>query len=317
MGFTKRFALFSAASAFTALVNGSTPTLAADLKGTVKVDGSSTVFPITEAMAEEFQKVNHGIKVTVGVSGTGGGYKKFTVGEIDVADASRSIKPDEQQKCKESNIEFMELPIAYDGITIVINPKNTFVNELTFDQLKKLWEPGSKVVTWKDLNAAWPDQKIKLYGPGSDSGTFDYFTEDVVGKAKASRSDYTSSEDDNVLVKGVEGDTYALGYFGYAYFKESKGKLKAVAIDHGKGATLPDDKAIASGSYPLSRPLFITVNKKSAERPEVDAFVKYYLSNAKELAHSVGYTSLPDAMYSQVMKRYEAKQVGTWQASTH
>lgn len=300
------FALFSSFSA-----------QAADLNGTVKIDGSSTVFPITEAMAEEFQKTNKNVKVTVGVSGTGGGYKKFVAGEIDIADASRTIKPEEQAKAKEGGVEFMELPIAYDGITVVVHPKNDWAKSMTFEQLKKLWEPGSKVATWKDLNPAWPDQKIKLYGPGADSGTFDYFTEDVVGKAKASRSDYTQSEDDNVLVKGVEGNQYALGYFGYAYFREAKGKLKAVALDHGKGAVMPEDKTIEDSSYPLSRPLFINVNKKSAGRPEVDAFVKYYLSNAKTIAHSVGYTPLPEKLYTEVMKRYEAKQAGTWQAASH
>lgn len=300
------FALFSSVTAH-----------AADLKGTVKIDGSSTVFPISEAMAEEFQKTNKGVKVTVGMSGTGGGYKKFAAGEIDVANASRGIKSEEQQKCKEGGVEFIELPVAFDGLTVVVHPKNDFAQSMTFEQLKKLWEPGSKITTWKELNPAWPDQKIKLYGPGADSGTFDYFTEAVVGKAKASRNDYTQSEDDNVLVKGVEGSQYALGYFGYAYFREAKGKLKALAIDHGKGAVSPDDKSIENGTYPLSRPLFIAVNKKSASRPEVDAFVKYYLSNAKAIAHSVGYTPLPDKLYSEAAKRYEAKQTGTWQAASH
>jgi phosphate transport system substrate-binding protein len=290
---------------------------AAELAGTVKIDGSSTVFPITEAMAEEFQKANPKVRVTAGVSGTGGGYKRFVVGETDLNDASRPITADEAAKAASHKIEFIELPIAYDGITVVVNPKNAFVKALTKEQLKKLWEPGSKVATWKDLDPSWPADKIKLYGPGADSGTFDYFTEEIVGKAKASRSDYTASEDDNTLVNGVAGDLNGLGYFGYAYYVENKTKLKAVGVDGGKGAKAPDDKSIEDGSYALARPIFIVVNKTAAQRPEVDAFVRFYLANAKEIVKSVGYTPLPAALLDDSVKRYEAKKTGAWQKSSH
>lgn len=292
-----------------------TTTQAAPLEGTVKVDGSSTVFPITEAVAEEFMKVNPKVKVTVGVSGTGGGFKKFTVGETDINDASRPIKPEEVAAAQTNKIEFIELPVAYDGITIVVNPKNTWVKTLTIAQLKKLWEPESKVKTWKDLDPAWPDQAVKLYGPGPDSGTFDYFTEHVVGKSKSSRSDYTSSEDDNVLVNGIAGETNALGYFGYGYYVENQKKLKALPLDGGKGAIMASESTIRDASYPISRPVFICVSKKSAERPELDAFVKFYLTNAGKLSKEVGYTALPDTMYKDVQKRYESRKTGNWQAS--
>jgi phosphate transport system substrate-binding protein len=295
-----------------------TPALAAGLSGTVKIDGSSTVFPITEAVAEEFQGANKDVRVTVGVSGTGGGYKKFVAGEIDVANASRPIKAEEIAKATEGKIEFLELPVAYDGLAVVVNPKNTWVKTLTKVQLKRLWEPSSGVKTWKDLDATWPDEPIKLYGPGADSGTFDYFTEEVVGKSKASRSDYTASEDDNVLVNGIAGDKNALGYFGFAYYAENKAKLKDVPIDGGKGAVSPDDGSIRSGKYPLSRPLFIAVNKASLARSEVEAFVAFYLKHAKTLAHEVGYTGLPDALAAEVQKRFEARQTGPWTANaTH
>ena len=306
-----RFAIVSfLASVLTNLAFG------ADLTGSVKVDGSSTVFPLTEAIAEEFQAAHPKVKVTVGVSGTGGGMKKFLAGELDVAEASRPVRPDEAQKAKEVGIEFMELPVALDGLTVVVSPKNDFVKSLTQEQLKKLWEPGSKVKTWKDLNPAWPADVIKLYGPGSDSGTFEYFTEKVVGKAKASRNDYTASEDDNVLVNGVHGDKNALGYFGYAYFAENMKKLHAVAVDFGHGVVLPDDETITSGKYPLSRPLFVVVSKKAAAKPEVDAFVRFYLKEAKGLTKSVGYTVLSAAMYGEAQKRYDARKTGSWKADT-
>lgn len=294
----------------------STAALSAGLSGSVKVDGSSTVFPLTEAVAEEFQAANAKVKVTVGVSGTGGGMKKFVAGELDVAEASRPVRADEAQKGKEAGIDFMELPVAFDGLTVVVSPKNTFVKSLTLDQLKRLWEPSSKIKTWNDLDAAWPKEAIKLYGPGSDSGTFEYFTEHVVGKAKASRNDYTASEDDNVLVNGVAGDKNALGYFGYAYYQENPKKLRSVPIDAGKGPVAPEDMTIANGSYPLARPLFLVVSKKSAERPEVDAFVRFYLKEAKGLTKSVGYTVLPQAMYDEAFKRYDARKTGSWQSGT-
>jgi phosphate transport system substrate-binding protein len=298
------------------LLHGS-HTSAAELTGAVKVDGSATVYPVSEAMAEEFQKANKGIKVTVGSAGTGAGYKKFCAGELDVADASRAVKPDELAKCTAAGIELIELPVAYDGLTIVVHPSNTFVKSLSFAQLKKIWEPGSKVKSWKDVDASFPDQPLKLFGPSSEHGTFDYFTEEVNGKAKASRSDYNAAADTNSLVGGVAGDKFALGYFGYAYYSEGKNKVKAVAIskDAKAAAILPEAKTIEDGSYPLSRPLFITVNKKSAARAEVNAFVEYYLKNAKDIAKSVGYTAAPQKMADTAAARYQARTVGAWPSS--
>lgn len=249
------------------------------LTGEIKIDGSSTVFPITEAVAEEFKKVHPEVKTSVGISGTGGGFKKFTVGETDISNASRPIKDSEKKAAEENKIEFLELPVGYDGLSIVVNKENTWVDKLTLDELKKMWEPGSQVKKWNQIRPEWPDMDIKLYGPGTDSGTFDYFTEAINGKEKASRSDYTPSEDDNVLVMGVAGDKGALGYFGYAYYLENKDKLKVVPIDAGNGAVAPDEKTINDGSYkPLSRPIFIYVNKASLERPEVKEFIKFYLT---------------------------------------
>lgn len=285
-----------------------------NLSGSVRLDGSSTVYPITEAVAEEFQKANPKVKITVGVSGTGGGFKKFIAGEIDINNASRPISADEAAKAKAAAIDFIELPVAYDGITVVVNPRNTFLKSLSIEQLKKLWEPGSTVRTWKDLDPNWPAENIKLYGPGADSGTFDYFTEHVVGKAKASRTDYTASEDDNTLVKGVSGDINALGYFGYAYYIENKKKLTAISINDGKNAVEPNDQSIQSGSYPLSRLLFLCVSKQATSRTEVDAFINYYLKSARELASAVGFTPLSETTMSAVMKRYETRTTGNWQA---
>ena len=311
----KRFG-FALILGFSAL--GFAPSVwAVGLSGSVKVDGSSTVFPLTEAVAEEFQKANPQVKVTVGVSGTGGGMKKFVTGEIDVAQASRPVRPDEAKKAKENGIDFMELPVAFDGITVAVSPKNDFVKSLSSEQLKKLWEPGSKVKTWHDLNPAWPSDTIKLYGPGSDSGTFEYFTEHVVGKAKSSRSDYTASEDDNVLVNGISGDKNALGYFGYSYFAENSKKLRAVSVDAGKGAIIPDDSTIASGQYSLSRPLFLVISRKASDRQEVDAFARFYLKEVTNLAKSVGYTVLPQQLLDEVLKRYESRKLGSWQAASH
>jgi phosphate transport system substrate-binding protein len=288
---------------------------AADLTGNVRIDGSSTVFPVTEAVAEEFRNEAPKVKVTIGISGTGGGFKKFTAGETDISNASRPIKAEEIAKAKENKIDFIELPVAYDGLSIVVNPKNTWANSITIAQLKKLWEPGSTVKTWKDLDPTWPANPIKLYGPGTDSGTFDYFTEEVVGKARASRPDYTASEDDNVLVGGIAGDVNALGYFGFAYYSENKTKIKALQVDGGKGPITADDKTIENSTYPLSRPVFIVVSTKAAARPEVDAFIKFYLKNISTIAKDVGYTPLPKAMYDEALKRYETRKTGTWHAS--
>lgn len=243
----------------------------------IKVDGSSTVFPITEGIAEDFQKANKGLKVTVGVSGTGGGFKKFCRDETDISNASRPIQASEMALCKAAGIEYYELPIAFDALTVVINPRNTWLKQATVAELKTMWEPAAqgKVTRWNQVNPTWPDQPIKLFGAGADSGTFDYFTEAIVGKAKSSRGDFTASEDDNVLVQGVAGDVNAIGYFGYAYYAENTNKLKALAIveKEGKPAVLPSAETVANGAYqPLARPIFIYVRVKSMEKPEVKKF---------------------------------------------
>ncbi len=264
----------------------------------IQIDGSSTVFPVTEAVAEEFQKSKKGkIKVTVGIAGTGGGFKKFCRGETDISDASRPILKSEMDICKQSNVQFFELPIAYDALTVIVNPKNDWVKALTVPDLKKMWEPGAqgKITSWNQIRSEWPNSPLKLFGPGADSGTFDYFTEAVVGKAKSSRGDFTASEDDNVLVQGVANDRNALGYFGFAYYIENQGKLKAAAIDGGKGAVLPSAKTVEDGTYqPLSRPIFIYVSKKSYDsKPEVKEFVEYYLKQGPQLIRQVKYVPLP------------------------
>ena len=269
----------------------------------VKVDGSSTVYPITEAVAEEFQKSKkNSIKVTVGISGTGGGFKKFCRGETDISDASRPILSKEMDDCKAAGIEYIELPVAFDALTVVINPKNTFLKSITVEELKKMWEPGAqaKVTKWNQINPAWPDAPLKLFGAGSDSGTFDYFTEAIVGKAKSSRGDYTASEDDNVLVQGVARDVNAIGYFGFSYYVENKDKLKAVAIVEkpGKPAVEPSLEAVIKGIYqPLARPIFIYVSVKALSKPEVKEFVQYYMTHGAKLSKEVKYVPLPDSAY--------------------
>ena len=270
----------------------------AGLSGAVRIDGSSTVFPVTEAVAEEFQIENRDVRVTVGISGTGGGFKKFGSGETDISDASRQIKETEVEACAAEGIEPMEITVGFDGLAVMVNPANDFVDCLTVDELKRIWEPGSQVTTWQDVRALWPAEEIKLYGPGTDSGTFDYFTEAIVGEEDASRPDFTASEDDNVLVQGVTGDRYSLGYFGYAYYAENTDKLKLVAVDGGAGCVAPDPATVQSGTYtPLSRPLFIYVKEQSLQRPEVKAFVEYYLTNAAELVPQVGYVALSPDRY--------------------
>jgi len=285
---------------------------AAPLSGTVKVDGSSTVFPITEAVAEEFQIANPKVRVTVGISGTGGGFKKFYAGEIDVSDASRPIAAAEMEAAAKNGVEYVELPVAYDGLSIVVNPRNTFVSSLTVEELKKIWQPESTVKLWSDVRPEWPAKPISLYGAGHDSGTFDYFTEAIVGKAKSCRSDYTASEDDNVLVQGVEGDQNALGFFGYAYYAENTSRLKLVSVDPGTGAVAPSEETIRNGTYtPLSRPIFIYVSTAAAARPEVTAFVEFYLENAPALVAEVGYVPLPAAVYDLALARFEQRTAGT------
>ena len=282
------------------------------LSGTVSVDGSSTVFPITEAVAEEFQKEHRGVRVTVGVSGTGGGFKKFDLGETDINDASRVIKEKEAQACMDNGIEYIELPVAFDGISVVVHPDNDFVDHLSVEELTRIWQPGSTVKTWADVREGWPDEEIKLYGPGVDSGTFDYFTEAINGKSQACRSDFTASEDDNVLVQGVAGDHYSLGFFGFAYYEENQDRLKVVPIGEAGSAVAPSVESINDGSYtPLSRPIFIYVNKAAADRPEVDAFVDFYLANAPVLVREVGYVPLPDDVNALVKARYDDRVTGS------
>jgi phosphate transport system substrate-binding protein len=282
----------------------------------VKVDGSSTVYPITEAVAEEFQKAK-GIKTTVGISGTGGGFKKFCRGETDVQGASRPILKKEMEVCQQAGIRYIELPVAYDALTVVVNPANNFVKNMTVDELKKMWEPAAqgKVKSWSQVNAAWPDRPLKLFGAGADSGTFDYFTEAIVGKAKSSRGDFTASEDDNVLVQGVARDVNAIGYFGYAYYEENQDKLRAVPIvaKVGSPAVAPSPEAVMNGSYqPLSRPIFIYVNADAAsKKPEVKSFIDFYLAQAPQLVKEVKYVPLPANEYAAVNKHWQAKKTGT------
>ena len=276
-----------------------TSTTARELSGTFEVDGSSTVFPVTEAVAEEFNKVHSNVRVNVGVSGTGGGFKRFTVGDTVISNASRPIKDSEAQAAVDNGIEYLELRVAVDGLSVVVNPNNDFVDCFTVEALGNIWKPDSTVKTWKDVNPAWPDDDIRLYGPGTDSGTFDYFTEEIVGEARASRSDYLASEDDNFLVQGINGDRNSLGYFGYAYYSEKPDKLKLAAIDDGAGCVTPTPETIEDGTYtPLSRPLFIYVNKAALDRPEVRAFVEFYMENAAELATEVGYVKLSESEYA-------------------
>ncbi|MFY9233662.1 MAG: PstS family phosphate ABC transporter substrate-binding protein [Fimbriimonadaceae bacterium] len=277
-------------------------------KAAVDIDGSSTVGPISAAIAEEFMKENPDAEVTVAESGTSGGGKKFGAGEIDIWGASRPITEEETALCKKNGIEWIELPVAFDGLSVVVNPKNTFIDSITTDELKKIWEPNSKVKTWADVRPGFPAEQIKLYGAGTDSGTFDYFTEEIVGEKGASRSDYQGSEDDNVLVQGVAGDEFSLGYFGYAYYENNKDKLKLLAVNGVK----PSAATVLDGTYkPLSRPLFIYVNKKSLdEKPAVAQFVKYYLTKTPELIASVGYVALPKDIYDKTMAHFESKMIG-------
>ena len=287
----------------------------------IQIDGSSTVFPVTEAVAEEFQKSKKGkFKVTVGIAGTGGGFKKFCRAETDVSNASRPILKSEIEDCKKSGVQFIELPVAYDALTVIINPKNNWVNSLTVPDLKKMWEPTAqgKVTSWNQVRGDWPNNPLKLFGPGADSGTFDYFTEAIVGKAKSSRGDFTASEDDNVLVQGVSNDRNALGYFGFAYYIENQAKLKAVPIDSGKGPVTPSAKTVEDGSYqPLSRPIFIYVSKKSLDnKPEVKEFVEFYLKNAPQLVKQVKYVALPQNAYTIGADHLKKGKVGTVFAGT-
>ena len=270
------------------------------LNGAIEIDGSSTVEPITSAVAEEFKKLHNGVNPNVAVSGTGGGFKRFTVGDTAISNASRPLKSSEAEAATANGIEYVELLVAVDGLTVVVNPGNDFASCLTVDELKAMWEPGSTVNNWNQVRSSFPDQKLTLYGPDTDSGTFDYFTEEIVGEAQASRADYSPNANDNILVQGVAGDKNSLGYFGFAYYLENQGRLNDVAIDGGNGCVEPTPETIKDGSYtPLSRPLFIYVNKAELAKPEVRAFVDFYLDNAAQLAAEVGYVALTDAEYAE------------------
>jgi phosphate transport system substrate-binding protein len=280
----------------------------AKLQGEIKIDGSSTVYPITEAVAEEFRAEQPDVKVTVGVSGTGGGFKKFSRGEIDINDASRPIKEQEASASRENNITYLELKVAYDGLVIVVNKENTWVDHFTVEELKKIWEPEAqeKITMWNQIRPAWPKEKFSLYGPGVASGTYDYFTEAIVGKSGSSRGDYTASEDDNVLVQGTSGDKNGLAFFGLAYYEENKDKLKLIGVDNGKGVILPTIETVKNGTYaPLSRPIFIYVTDAAAKRPEVSSFVNFYLKNAPTLVPDVGYIPLTDNEYIVEIAKFE------------
>lgn len=294
-------------------------TVKAQAQTLIKIDGSSTVYPITEAVAEEFQIAKkNSVKVTAGISGTGGGFKKFCRGETDIQDASRPISKTEMEDCKKAGIKYFELPIAYDATVVAVNVKNTWLNEISVADLKKIWEPSamSTIKKWNQINAKWPDAEFKLFGAGSDSGTFDYFTEAVVGKAKSSRGDYTASEDDNTIVKGIAGDKNALGYLPMSYYMENKKTLKALAIIGPGKAVLPAKETVENGTYnPLSRPLFLYVNDKSAKRPEVAEFVKFYLQSAPTIVPAVKYVALPAKAYQMATEHFNKGKMGTVFAS--
>jgi phosphate transport system substrate-binding protein len=273
------------------------------LTGQVVIDGSSTVFPVAEAVAEEFQIENRDVRVSVGYSGTGGGFLRFCNGETDISNASRPIRENEVQACAENGVEYSEIPVAWDGLSVVTNPEAEFVECLTVEELARIWGPDSTVETWSDVRPEWPDEPIRLYAPGTQSGTFDYFTETVNGESGASRADFQASEDDNILVQGIAGDPYALGYFGYAYYLENQDRLKVLGIDGGNGCVLPSDQTIEDGTYsPLSRPLFVYVKHSALQRPAVRAYVTYMLENAPELVPSTGYHALRPDQYAEDLR---------------
>ena len=275
------------------------------LTGTIEIDGSSTVYPISEAVAEEFNKLHSKVRVNVGVSGTGGGFKRFIIGETDISGASRHIRnPKETSDAEANGIEYVELRLGTDGLSVMVNSSNDFVDCLTTDELKRIWEPGSKINNWSQVRAGFPDRKIRLYGPDTDSGTFDYFTDEIMGEVQLSRADYTASADDNVLVQGIAGDKGSLGYFGYAYYRENEDKLKVLAVDSGSGCVKPSPETITSAQYsPLSRPLFIYVNIGSYKRPEVKALVDFYMEHGPELTNEVGYVSSDISVYQENRNR--------------
>jgi len=279
------------------------------LSGTIKIDGSSTVFPVTEAVAEEFRSVAPKVKVTIGISGTGGGFKKFSRGETNLSNASRPIKDKEMAACAESNISYLELEVAYDGLAVLVNPKNDWVDSFTVEELKKIWEPSAQgtIMKWNQIRPEWPNEEIHLYGPGVASGTYDYFTKAIVGKSGSSRGDYTASEDDHVLVQGIAGDKYSLGFFGLAYYSENKDKLSLIGVHNGSEVVKPTLETVSNGTYkPLSRPLFLYVNSTSVASKEVVTFVNFYLENAGVLSKDVGYIPLPKEKYDAQQERFNA-----------
>ena len=312
--------------AFTACGGGGEPTSPASggngevglasLQGKIAIDGSSTVFPITEAVAEEFGILTRrNVRITVGVSGTGGGFQKFCNGETDISDASRPIKASEIDLCAQRGIEFVEIPVAIDGLTVMVNPENDFVSCITVAELHQIWgaEAEDQIVRWNQVRPHWPDRPLRLYGPGVDSGTFDYFTQTINGQAQSSRGDFTSSEDDNLLVHGIYGDKGSLGYFGYAYFRENRGKLKALQIDGGDGCVGPDEETINGGSYsPLSRPLFIYINSAALQESHVREFIRFYIGpEGWALVSEVGYIPFQDKVYQLVSSRVESGTTGS------
>lgn len=303
-----------AIAALSATVSLSVPVALAQ-SSEIRIDGSSTVFPITEAVAEEFIAATGGeTPVTVGISGTGGGFSKFCNGEIDISNASRPIKESEIEACAAAGIEFIELPVAFDALTVVVNPDNTWAESMTVEELRTLWEPdaANTITRWSQIRPGWPDEAIALYGPGTDSGTFDYFTEAVVGESGSSRADYTASEDDNILVQGVQGDENALGYFGYAYYAANEDRLQAVAIDGGDGPILPSNETVENGTYqPLARPIFIYVSAEAAERPEVQEFIEFYIDNAPALVAEVDYVPLPAEAYAAALANFQSGKTGS------
>ncbi|RAW00943.1 PstS family phosphate ABC transporter substrate-binding protein [Pseudochryseolinea flava] len=279
------------------------------IAGEIKIDGSSTVYPITEAVAEEFRTEQPNVKVTVGISGTGGGFKKFGRGEIDINDASRPIKEKEDSVCAANNIKHIQLKVAFDGLVVVVNKENSFIDHFTVEELKKIWEPGAqgKITKWNQIRSSWPNEEFHLYGPGTASGTYDYFTEAIVGKSGSSRSDYTASEDDNVLVQGITGDKNGIGFFGLAYYEENKDKLKLVGVDNGKGSVMPSIETVKNGTYaPLARPVFIYVSDAAVKKSGVSEFIAFYLNNATTLVPEVGYIPLNNEEYQNELAKFKS-----------
>jgi phosphate transport system substrate-binding protein len=282
----------------------------------IKIDGSSTVYPITEKIVEQFNSEStKNVDVTANFSGTGGGFQKFCAGETDINNASRPISRSEMEVCKQNNIAYIELPVAFDALTVVVHPQNTWAADISVEELRKIWEPGAqgKITTWNQVRPSWPNRPLTLFGPGTDSGTYDYFTEAIVGKAGASRSDFTASEDDDILAQGVSGNPNALGYFGYAYYDKNQDKLKPLAVDNGSGAVMPSEENLRQNQYrPLARPLFIYVNAAAArDNPLMTDFIDYYLRNADGVVSSVGYIPFEEDDYSLLFRNFHKTKVGT------